>query len=70
MFHRPPPADTVLRFLGKHTILFWKPRTRKTQRGADNIDMFDSIEGENALALFADERSVEDFQGGDDDTGM
>jgi hypothetical protein len=32
--------------------------------------MFDSIEGENALALFADERSVEDFQGGDDDTGM
>jgi hypothetical protein len=31
--------------------------------------MDDSIEGENALALLADERSKEDFQG-DDSTGM
>jgi hypothetical protein len=44
---------------------------RKPQRLADNIDiiLYDSIEGENALASFAHERSLEDFQG-DDSTGM
>jgi hypothetical protein len=40
----------------------------KPQCGADNINtsttiiMEDSIEGENAQASFADERSMEDFQ--------
>jgi hypothetical protein len=55
----------------KDTLLFWKPRSRKTQRVADIIDniMGDSIEGENSLASFTDERSTEASQGGDDSTG-
>jgi hypothetical protein len=43
----------------------------KPQGVADNIEiiMYDSIQGENALASFVDERPMEDFQG-DDSTGM
>ena len=63
--------ETILRFSEQHTLLFWKPRKRKTQRVADTIDniMDDSIEGENALASLTDERPMEDLQGIDDSTG-